>query len=134
MEILVKQIILKNEKLKPAPGSCCLWHICRPDDHPEFHPGKCQLGSLLLELVEFTHLHFSTEEKYMKQNADPSLNLHHKEHRSLLRHLDQLVAGVAKGQTPTFFSDYDLSSDWMMSHITEYDIEMGRYLNSKGVY
>jgi len=95
---------------------------------------KSELESLLIELVDYTRMHFSTEEKFMKKNADPSLKLHQEEHRSLLKHLDQLVAAVANGQRPTFFSDYDLSSDWMIAHISEHDKKMGGYLNSKGVY
>jgi hemerythrin-like metal-binding protein len=95
---------------------------------------KSKLEILLVELVDYTRMHFSTEEKYMEKSADPSLKLHHKEHNSLLKHLEQLVAAVAKGQRPTFFSDYDLSSDWMISHITEHDKKMGVYLNSKGIY
>jgi len=100
----------------------------------EARKDKSELESLLVELVEYTHMHFFTEEKLMKKNADPSFKLHNNEHRSLLRHLDQLVALVANGQQPTFFSDYDLSSDWMIAHITEHDKKMGKYLNSKGVY
>lgn len=100
----------------------------------EARKDKSELERLLVELIEYTHMHFSTEEKLMKKNADPGLKLHHKEHRSLLGHLDQLVALVANGHQPTFFSDYDLSSDWMIAHITEHDKKMGRYLNSKGVY
>ena len=94
----------------------------------EARKDKSELESLLFELVEYTRMHFSTEEKLMKKNADPSLELHHKEHRSLLQHLDKLVALVANGQRPTFFSDYDLSSDWMLAHITEHVIKMGGYL------
>ncbi len=95
---------------------------------------KSELQKLLIELVEFTRMHFSTEEKIMKENADPDLVEHRKEHSSLLRHLDHLVATVANGQELTFFSDYDLSSDWMIAHIIEHDKKMGGYLNSKGVY
>ena len=100
----------------------------------EARKDKSELERLLIELVEYTRMHYSTEEKLMEKYADPSLKLHHKEHTSLLRHLDQLVALIANGQRPTFFSDYDLSSDWMIAHITEHDIKMGKYLNSKGVY
>jgi len=95
---------------------------------------KSELEKLLIELVEYTRMHFSTEEKFMLQNADPSFNVHSNEHKSLLRHLDHLVATVANGQQPTFFSDYDISSDWMIAHITEHDKKMGSYLNSKGVH
>jgi len=95
---------------------------------------KGELERLLVELVEYTRMHFSTEEKFMKKNAAPNFKEHHKEHKSLLRHLDHLVSIVANGQQPTFFSDYDLSSDWMIAHILEHDKKMGDYLNSKGVY
>ena len=100
----------------------------------EARKDKSELERLLVELIGYTHMHLSTEEKRMRKNADPGLKLHHKEHRSLLEHVYQLVALVANGHRPTFFSDYDLSSDWMIAHITEHDKKMGRYLNSKGVY
>ena len=95
---------------------------------------KEELKNLLIELVEFTSNHFSTEEKLMKEYAYPAYAKHHREHRILIQHMNQLVAAVSDGKSPTFYSDYDVSSDWALVHITEYDKDLGAFLNSKDVY
>ena len=95
---------------------------------------KKELFHHLIMLVEYTRMHFSTEEKLMKQHAFPELPKHHEEHRMLLKYLDNLVASVSRGTYPTFYSDYDISSDWAMLHILEYDKDLGKYLNSKNIY
>lgn len=95
---------------------------------------KNDLKNLLIELLEFTKVHFSTEERFMKEYDYPELAEHHKEHRILLQHMDNLVAVVSSGRYPTFYSDYDVSSDWALVHISEFDKSLGIFLNSKNVY
>ena len=95
--------------------------------------GKDELREMLANLAEFTRHHFATEEELMKQYDYPGLVEHHKEHRLLLSHLDELVAAVSSGQRPTFYSDYDVSTDWALLHIDEHDRDLGRFLNEKGV-
>jgi len=95
---------------------------------------KNSLQNLLVELVDFTHIHFSYEEQLMKKHDYPELVKHHKEHRILLRHMSDLVAAVSSGQYPTFYSDYDVSTDWALLHISEHDKSLGAFLNSKGIY
>lgn len=95
---------------------------------------KNDLKDLLVELVEFTDLHFSTEERLMEKHGYPERGEHHKEHRMLLQHLNDLVAAVSRGKYPTFCSDYDVSSDWALVHISEFDKSLGAFLNSKDVY
>ncbi|MCB1857143.1 MAG: hemerythrin family protein [Gammaproteobacteria bacterium] len=95
---------------------------------------KEQLRQMLVELVKFTAIHFSTEEEYMKKYDYPQLASHHREHRILLRHLNDLVNAVSGGFRPTFYSDYDVSTDWALLHIEEHDRGLGAFLNSKNVY
>ncbi len=95
---------------------------------------KRKLMKLLVELVAFTRMHFKTEERLMKKYGYPKLSKHHKEHKVLIRHMRDLVAAVSSGKYPTFYSDYDVSTDWMMIHIAEHDKSMGTFLNSKGIY
>jgi len=95
---------------------------------------KTELENLLIKLVEFTHKHFAYEEKLMKTHAFPSYKKHRKEHKMLLHHLDNLVAGVSNGEYPTFRSDYDVSSDWAIVHIIECDKHLGAFLNSKNIF
>ena len=95
---------------------------------------KKELLSLLIRLVEFTRMHFATEEKLMKKYDYPERDKHHEEHRILLQHLDDLVTAVSSGKYPTFYSDYDISSDWAMVHILGFDKNLGTFLNSRNVY
>jgi hypothetical protein len=44
------------------------------------------------------------------------------------------VSAVSNGKTPTFYSDYDISSDWALAHITGHDRVLKKFLNSKNVY
>jgi len=90
---------------------------------------KEELKTMLIELVEFTHTHFATEEQLMSKYNYPAQKAHHKEHKMLLKHLKDLVAGVSKGKYPTFYSDYDVSTDWALTHICAYDKPLGIFLN-----
>jgi len=91
---------------------------------------KDDLKRMLIELTEFTRTHFATEEKLMTKHKYPDYKPHHKEHKMLLRHLGDLVNAVSKGKYPTFYSDYDVSTDWALVHIKEYDKPLGIFLNS----
>ena len=93
-----------------------------------------RLKDLLIELVDVTRMHFSSEEKLMKKCDYPDLVKHHKEHRILLHHMNDLVLAVSSGTYPTFYSDYDVSTDWALVHIAEHDTSLGEFLNAKGVY
>ncbi len=95
---------------------------------------KKELKDLLIELVEFTRMHFSTEDQLMKKYDYPKYKKHHKEHKYLLEHMDRLISAVSSGKKPHFYSDYDVSSDWALNHISKHDSDLGAFLNSKKVY
>ncbi|MCP4289431.1 MAG: bacteriohemerythrin [Gammaproteobacteria bacterium] len=92
---------------------------------------KDELKHMLIELTQFTGKHFATEEKMMHKFDYPKkrARAHHKEHKMLLKHLEDLVTAVSKGKYPTFYSDYDVSNDWALVHIREYDKPLGIFLN-----
>ncbi len=95
---------------------------------------KDDLMKLLAELVEYTRIHFSDEEKLMKKYDYPDLAKHHKEHKLLLRYLIDMMDSVSSGKNFSFYCDYDVSTDWALIHISECDKNLGIFLNSKGVY
>lgn len=92
------------------------------------------LEKLLIDLNEHTRTHFATEDALMKQYNYPGYEGHLHEHNVLLQHLGNLVASVTQGKSPTFRSDYDVSSDWVLIHIFKSDKELGSFLNNQGVY
>lgn len=95
---------------------------------------KEDLRNRLVNLTEFTRSHFDFEDALMKKHDYPDLIGHQKEHRLLIQHLEELVNAVSKGRKLTFYSDYDVSSDWALTHISEHDKSLGVFLNSKEVY
>lgn len=90
---------------------------------------KDELRKMLIGLTEFTRTHFATEEQLMSKHDYPNQQAHFREHRMLLRHLGDLVTAVSNGKYPTFYSDYDVSTDWALVHINEYDKPLGNFLN-----
>ena len=94
---------------------------------------KSVLKDLLVKLAEFTRMHFWMEEQLMIEHEYPDFKRHHKEHRELLEHLNDLVDFVSNAKYPTFYSDYDISTDWALIHIAEQDNTFGEFLNDKGI-
>jgi hemerythrin-like metal-binding protein len=95
---------------------------------------KDELKQMLVDLAAFTATHFATEEKFMKEYDYPAYGAHLREHKMLLRHLNDLVTGVSNGKYPTFYSDYDVSNDWALLHIQEHDKPLGAFLNRINVF
>jgi hemerythrin-like metal-binding protein len=100
----------------------------------ESRTDKNILKKMLAELVVYTRMHFATEEQLMEQHDYPHHIEHKNEHRLLLQHLEFLLSAVSIGKYPTFFSDYDISTDWMFMHISGCDKKLGEFLNSQNVY
>ena len=124
--INVKEIDTQHQKLLELVNNLHSSVEARIDKHV--------LEGMLIELVEFTRMHFSTEEGFMREHGYPDSATHINEHRLLLEHMDQLVKAVSGGRYPTFYSDYDVSSDWALIHISESDKRLGAFLNTKNVF
>jgi len=88
----------------------------------------------LVALIDFTRIHFSTEEEYMHTHGFPDQSFHHREHQALVNQLEAIVEVVSKGIKPNFCKDYDLSNDWVICHILGADKELGRFLNDKDIF
>ncbi|MES9970434.1 MAG: bacteriohemerythrin [Candidatus Thiodiazotropha sp.] len=100
----------------------------------EENEDKETLKQLLIELNEHTRSHFATEDELMKQYDYPGYEQHLHEHNVLLQHLGNIVESVTGGKDPTFRSDYDVSSDWVLIHIFKSDKDLGGFLNKQGVF
>ncbi|MEW8396055.1 MAG: bacteriohemerythrin [Candidatus Thiodiazotropha sp.] len=92
------------------------------------------LNDLLIALYHHTQHHFATEEELMKKHDYPGYEQHLHEHKVLLQHLGNLVEGVSSGKNPSFRSDYDVSSDWVLIHIFKSDKDLGLFLNDHAIF
>jgi len=95
---------------------------------------KKDLLELLVELYDYTAFHFASEEKLMDQHGMKEVSKHQKEHELLLKHLEHICNAISNGKRPAFYSQFDVSNDWFLAHIMDFDKKMGAFLNSKGVY
>jgi len=92
------------------------------------------LEDLLVELLEFLQMHFSFEEQLMKEYDFPDIAEHQRQHRTILRRLNELVTLASSEKPPTSDSTYDIAADWALAHISDQDNILGNFLNSKGIY
>jgi hemerythrin len=111
-----------------------LEHVNKLHAGVEAQIDKKDLLELLVELYDYTAFHFASEEKLMGQHGMKKVKKHHKEHKLLLKHLKHICNAVSDGKRPAFYSKYDVSNDWFLTHIMDFDKKMGVFLNSKGVY
>ena len=111
-----------------------LEHVNKLHASVEAQIDKQDLHELLVELYDYTAFHFASEEKLMDQHGMKNVKKHHKEHKLLLKHLKHICNAVSKGKRPAFYSQYDVSNDWFLAHIMDFDKKMGAFLNSKDVY
>lgn len=94
---------------------------------------KQDLHLLVEELYEYASFHFAFEEELMKEHG-MEIKKHHKEHKVLLKHLKNVCNAISRGKRPAFYSEYDVSNDWFLAHILDFDKRMGAFLNRKGVF
>jgi hemerythrin len=89
------------------------------------------LKHILRSLIDHTREHFATEEDLMDQHGYPKARIHKAEHESLLKQLDIVQQSLVGGKIPAFCKNVDISSDWMMVHVTNSDSELGKFLNGR---
>lgn len=92
------------------------------------------VDELLNKLIEFTRLHFWSEEQLMEQHGFPGLAGHHTEHQRLLRQIQETVSGVQHGETVNIGELLFFLHGWFIDHIEGLDQQYGPWLNKHGVY
>lgn len=92
------------------------------------------VGKELRELVEYTKLHFSAEEKLMEANDYPLFQGHRDSHEDMMREVESLMAKHEEEGSAVTMDVMLILKDRMSEHIVGADKNYGSYLNSKGVY
>ena len=87
------------------------------------------LKHILRSLIDHTKSHFSSEEALMDQYAYPKARIHKAEHESLMKQLEIVQQALVGGRIPAFCKNVDISTDWMMVHVTNSDAELGKFIN-----
>lgn len=96
--------------------------------------GRQQIGELLARLIEFTRMHFASEEKLMEQYCFPALAEHHGEHERFLAHLQESAHWVQHGEIVPMRPLLTFLREWCLGHFKGMDRQYGPWLNERGVY
>lgn len=94
--------------------------------------GREETGALLNQLIEFTRMHFASEEQLMEQSEFPGLAEHQIEHRRILAHLTESAFWVQHGEAPMKTLLGRLREEYL-EHIEGLDQRFGPWLNERGV-
>jgi hemerythrin-like metal-binding protein len=88
------------------------------------------LEAAFQELLDFTRLHFETEQRLMLQYVYAETAAHLHEHAHLLHKLGDLAAQTAQGNDMLMLQTI---KDWLMGHIQHADKPLGSFLVAQGV-
>lgn len=85
-------------------------------------------------LIEFTQMHFESEERLLKHYGFPGSDAHRADHRRLLEKLYAALEHVNREETVHFQSVLDFLPSWYLEHVEQLDQPYGIWLNEHGVF
>ena len=95
--------------------------------------GREQVCEVLDRLIEFTRMHFSSEEKLMEQHLFPGWEEHRVEHQRILAQILQSTHRVQHGEQMQMRPLLCFLRESYSEHIESMDREYGPWFNGHGV-
>jgi hemerythrin len=95
--------------------------------------GNDTIGKVLSGLVDYTKMHFATEERLMNAHGYPEYLKHKKEHDDLTRKAVDLQNQFQSGKAVLNLEVMQFLRDWLTKHIMGTDKTYGPFLNGKGI-
>jgi hemerythrin len=96
--------------------------------------GPDALGVVLMELIDYSMYHFSTEERLFKQYAYSAYEPHKNEHEACTTKIKELKESFDKGNWMLTIDVLKFLTAWLNDHILKEDKKYGSFLNGKGVH
>lgn len=95
--------------------------------------GKEILSTILKNLIDYTQVHFSAEEKYLVKYGYPDYAKHKTEHVQLVNKVLTFQKDFEKGNIMLSMEVVNFLKDWLSNHILIADKKYGPFLNQKGL-
>jgi hemerythrin len=95
--------------------------------------GKDALDTVMINLVEYTKTHFTTEESLMKLYKYPDYEAHKQKHDKMAGRVLELKQQFDSGQLSNPLQITTFLKEWLSKHIMGTDKAYGPFLNAKGV-
>jgi len=96
--------------------------------------GREEISALLDQLIEFTRMHYWSEEQLMEHSGFPGLAEHRDEHHAMLARMLQSGHKVQYGEGVPLRQLLCSLRDRYIDHIEKLDQPYGPWLNERGVY
>ena len=96
--------------------------------------GREQVGRLFEELIEFSRLHFASEEQLMEQAGFPGLAEHRRLHHSIQAQVLAAAHRLQHGDGVEMRPLLCFLRDWFIEHIEGVDRQYGPWLNERGIH
>jgi hemerythrin len=98
---------------------------------------KSEIDGIIKFLDDYARVHFSEEEKHMRETSYPGIEEQMESHKQYLAALAELKTQAALPRIQG--SSYDLSAttnqvvvDWIVAHIMRLDMKFGEFLKQRG--
>jgi hemerythrin-like metal-binding protein len=85
------------------------------------------------QLVEFTTVHFLSEELMMRVYRYPGLDAHKLEHGRLAEQVEQTRRSLEAGDDAAALATIDVLHSWLAGHIRSMDDEFARWCEKSGI-
>ncbi len=90
-----------------------------------------QLRAILYQLVDYTNVHFMSEQLLMRLYAYPEIGTHEAAHDKLMQQSRRVTADFASGELSTISADLLLLKQWLVDHIRTDDHAFHLHLNGQ---
>ena len=95
--------------------------------------GNSEIGNMLKILINYTNVHFESEEELMGKIQYPKLPDHHKLHKDLVNDIVNILKKIKNGERYNAIELIRFLEDWLSHHILQDDMKIGKYIKSSGI-
>ncbi len=96
--------------------------------------GHDRITRELSRLLEFTSMHFLSEERLLEQHAFPAAQEHREAHERLLDQMHQVVQRASHSAGGEIHPLVGVLRGLFVDHIGQLDLAYGEWLNERGVF
>jgi len=95
--------------------------------------GRDQVSDALNRLIEFTRMHFASEEQLLESHGYPGVSEHRDAHRKLLGQIEDAALRTQHNDDLHMKPMLLFLRDWYMTHLEDFDSQYGVWLNGRGI-
>lgn len=95
--------------------------------------GRERVSDALDRLIEFTRMHFASEEQLLESHGYPGVSEHRDAHRKLLGQIEETALRTQHNDDLRLKPTLLFLRDWYMTHLEDFDSQYGAWLNARGI-